>query len=119
MSVEDVVAGGGAGEGVERSEGLVEVEENHLVGDVCDCGVGCTDEGGERRVDGLLLAEVGEQRGFGSGGAGCDEREDGCAKFWDAVAGERGGFYWCGGGGNLWCCGVEVVLVDGDEERAM
>lgn len=36
--VQDVVGGGGAGKGVERLEGGVEVEEDHLVGDGCGCG---------------------------------------------------------------------------------
>lgn len=33
--VEDVVGGGGAGEGVEGVEGFVEIEQDHLVGDGC------------------------------------------------------------------------------------
>lgn len=37
-AVEDVVGGGGAGEGVEGAEGFVEVEEEHFVGDFLGYG---------------------------------------------------------------------------------
>jgi len=55
---EDVVGGGGSGEGVEGAEGGVEVEEDQLVGQAggvggvggVECGEGCRDR--------LLLAEV-------------------------------------------------------------
>lgn len=39
--VEDVVAGGGTGEGVEGAEGLVEVQEDHFMGDGVGCGLQC------------------------------------------------------------------------------
>ena len=32
--VQDIVAGGGAGDFVERAQGSVEIEEEHLVGDL-------------------------------------------------------------------------------------
>ena len=67
--VEDVVGGGLAGEGVEGPEGAIEVEQDHLVGDagvVCEAAVF---ESGARDDDGLLLAEVGEEAGFGGSSA--------------------------------------------------
>ena len=38
--VEDVVGGGGAGDFVERAESVVEIEEEHFVGDASGDGVG-------------------------------------------------------------------------------
>ena len=49
--VEDVVGGGGAGDFVERTQGSVEIEQEHLVGDSGDNGVGRGVERGERVVD--------------------------------------------------------------------
>lgn len=71
----------------------------------------------ERTGDGLLLAEVGEERGLGGGRVCGDESEDGVAQIVDAGAGEGGGFY--GGVGGLigdGGGGGEVVLVDDNEE---
>jgi len=90
--MKDVVAGGGAGEDIECGEGFVEVEENHLVGDLRDGGLGCAGEGGEYGGDGLLLAEIGEESVVGCGGRGGDAAEDCSAEFGDALAGERRGF---------------------------
>ena len=45
--VEDVVGGGGAGEGIEGAEGFVEIEQDHLVGDRGCRGLAGLDESGE------------------------------------------------------------------------
>jgi len=49
--IEDVIGGGGAGDFVEGAEGSVEIEQEHLVGDSVDYGVGRGVERGERVVD--------------------------------------------------------------------
>ena len=91
--MEDVVGGGGAGEGVEGAEGGVEVEQEHFVGNAVLDGDACGGEGAERLGDGLMLAEVGEQGGFAGGGAGAgDCGDDGGAEFGEAEVGEGGSF---------------------------
>jgi hypothetical protein len=77
--VEDVVGCGGAGEGIEGAKGVVEVQENHFVGDFVDGCLSGLGERGERRGDCLLLADIGEQGGFCGGGGVGDLREDGGA----------------------------------------
>ena len=88
--VEDVVGGGGAGEGVEAAEGFVEVEEEDLVGELgCDGGAGGF-EAGEGGLDGGVLAQGGEGGGFGRG-RGARGLDDGFAEGFEAVAGGGGG----------------------------
>lgn len=88
--VEDVVGGGLAGQGVEGPKGAVEVEQDHLVGDAGVVGAASVFEGGAGGDDGLLLAEVGEEAGFGCGSAG-GELKDSFAQHVDSIAGESGG----------------------------
>lgn len=77
--VENVVGGGGSGEGVERGEGVVEVDQQHLVGDGSGCGGGGALQGGEGREDGLALAQVGDERGLLLGGGCSGGLHDGAA----------------------------------------
>ena len=49
--VKDVVGGSCAGDFVKGTEGSVEIEQEHLVGDSADYGVGRGVERGERVVD--------------------------------------------------------------------
>jgi hypothetical protein len=90
--VQDVVAGGGAGDFVERAEGAVKIEQKHFVGDaVVDGGLGGF-EGSKRVTYKRLVAGVGEESGFGGGGGvSGDVAENGGAEFGDAGAGEGGG----------------------------
>src|SRR6266536_1809867 len=89
--VENVVGGGGAGDFVERAEGVVEVEEKHLVGDASGNGVGGAVQSGERVGDQFVVADVGEKSGFGGRGGAGDVVEDLDAEFGDAFAAESGG----------------------------
>jgi hypothetical protein len=57
--IEDVVGGGGARDFVEGSEGSVEIEQEHLVGNSGGYGVGRSVERGERIVDQFLVANAG------------------------------------------------------------
>ena len=87
-AVEDVVGGSGAGNGVDRAEGGVEVEQQHLVGDLGVDGAAGFVETGEGFAEELLVAEVGDESGLAVGrGDGID---DGAAELGDAVAGEGG-----------------------------
>jgi hypothetical protein len=88
---EDVVGGGGAGEGVEGAEGSVEVEQEDLVGQGGCVGVRCGVEGFEGVGEVLVLAEVVEQGSIGEGACGVEFAEDGGAEVVDAVAGEGAG----------------------------
>ncbi len=68
-------------------EGFVEIEKDHLVGDGVGGGLLSAGQGCCCCRDGLLLAEVGEERGVGGGGGRGDVREDGGAEFGEARAG--------------------------------
>ena len=85
--LQDVVVGGGAGEGVERAEGVVEVDGQQLVRELGGDGFFCGGKGGEGGFQGLLLAEVGEERGFFAGGSLANVGENGGAELVDAGAG--------------------------------
>ena len=84
--IEDVVAGGLAGEGVEGPEGAVEVDQDHLMRNVAGVCLGRIGESGACRGNGLLVAQAGEQAGFSGGSAG-GEGENSFAKSRNALAG--------------------------------
>src|ERR1700687_3198875 len=86
--VEDIVGGGGAGDFVERAQGSVEVEQEHLVWDSGGYGVGGGVERGERVGDEFLVAHAGQEAGFElDGGVSGDVGEDGGGQGGDAFAG--------------------------------
>jgi hypothetical protein len=87
--VEDVVAGGLAGEGVEGPEGAIKVDQNHFVGNVAGVGLRCIRERCAGSGDGLLVSEAREKAGFGGGSAG-GEGQNAFAEGGDAFAGESG-----------------------------
>ena len=88
--VEDVVGGGGAGDFVELAEGAVEVEQEHFVRGVALDRVGGGGKSGERVLDQLLLAEVGEERGLLLGGAAGDLHYF-LPQLGDSLSGQSGG----------------------------
>ena len=75
-----------AGEGVEGPEGAVEVDQDHLMRNVAGVGLGCIGESSACRGNGLLVAQAGEQAGFGRDSAG-GEGENSLAKSRNALAG--------------------------------
>jgi hypothetical protein len=89
-AVEDVIRGGGAGEGVEGFEGGVEVEEEHFVRDLLGDGLLRGSEGGLGLRDRFVMAEGGEHAALRAGGAGVDCLQDLLAQFGDSLASEGG-----------------------------
>ena len=91
---QDVVGGGGAGDFVERAQGVVEIEQQHFVRHAGgDCAAGGV-ERGERFVHQLLVADVGEKSAFDLRCAASLLRrraQNRRAQLVDAVAGERRG----------------------------
>jgi hypothetical protein len=96
--VDDVIVCGDARERVECAEGLVEVEQEHLMWEGSRYSVLCLSKRSKRNGHGLLLADVGEERGLRVGAADSDERQNGVAQFSDARPGQGGGFDSCVGG---------------------
>ena len=66
----------------------VEVDQDHLVGNVVGVGLGCVGQRGAGGGDGLLMAQAGEQTGLGGGSAG-GQRQNPLAQCGNAFAGER------------------------------
>src|SRR5580693_9084200 len=63
--VKDVVGGGGSGDGVEWPQGVVEIKQQHFVGDSGRDGAGRGSERGQRLLHQALMADVGEKASFG------------------------------------------------------
>jgi hypothetical protein len=84
---EDVVGGGGTGEGIEGSEGIVEIEQKKLMGKGLQRGLPGFGECAAGFGEGLGLAEAGNDRRI-SGGLGGDGVEDGSLEGFEAFAGE-------------------------------
>ena len=77
-----------AGERVKGAEGAVKVQQDHLVwngGCVGEIGVGQCRQGG---CDGLVVAEAGQQAGFG-GSSACRQGENAVAESRNPFASER------------------------------
>ena len=92
--VEDVVGGGGAGDLVQGTQGVVEVEEQHFVGGVGGHGVLGGGQGVERVAHQRLVAGVGEEAGLLLYAAfAADVLENLRAQLGDALAGEGGDEY--------------------------
>lgn len=83
--IENVVGGSLPCQGIESPEGSVKVEQDHLMGDAAVVGMTAVFEGGSCVDNGLLLAKVCEETGFGGGSAG-GELEDFLAERVDASA---------------------------------
>jgi hypothetical protein len=96
--VDDVIVCGDASERVECVEGLVEVEQEHLMWEGSRYRMLCLSKRSKRNGHGLLLADVSEERGLRVGVADSDERQDGVAQFSDARACQGRGFDRCVGG---------------------
>ena len=70
-------------------EGLVEVEEQHLVGHALDRGLAGARQGPEAILEQLLVAKVGNELAFGAGVAGGrSDLEDLGFELWQALAGQ-------------------------------
>ncbi len=62
--IEYVISSRGAGDLIERSEGVIEVQQEHFVGNLRCHGVAGSIECDERVRDQLLMAYVSEKAGF-------------------------------------------------------
>src|ERR1035438_851815 len=90
--IEDVVGGGGAGYFVEGTQGSVEIEQQHLVRNAGGYGVAGGSERAERVVHPFLMANAGEEAGFGVlRRVARDVTQDGFAQRGYAIAGQGGG----------------------------
>ena len=84
--VEDIVGRGRAGDFVERAQGIVEIEQQHLVGDMRGyCVVGGI-ESGEGVCDQFLMADVGQESAFDLCPFSAEMPEDRPAQVRDALA---------------------------------
>jgi hypothetical protein len=88
--VQDVIRSGGAGDFVERVEGIVKIHEEHLVRYLVADRGSSRIEGGGRPSYQLLVAQVGEEAGLGlSPRLAADMAENLCPEFWNALASDR------------------------------
>jgi hypothetical protein len=89
--VQDIVGSGGAGNFVQRAEGVVEVEQEHFVGHFVLHGGLSSAQGCERILHQLLVAEVGQEACIGlSAGVSTDVAKDFGAQLGDSLAGKGG-----------------------------
>src|SRR5208282_3781336 len=86
--VKDVVGGGGAGDFVERAQGRVQIEQEHLVRHSSRDGSARGVERGERVGDQLLMADAGKKSALQLVGAvSADVLQNGGAQHRNAFAG--------------------------------
>src|SRR5208282_4789239 len=87
--VKDVVGGGGAGDFVERAQGRVQIEQEHLVRHSSRDGSARGVERGERVGDQLLMPDAGKKAALQLvGGVSADVVQDSGAQHRNAFAGE-------------------------------
>jgi len=86
---QNVIRGGGAGDFVERVQGIVKIHEEHLVRYLVADRGSRSIEGGGRPSYQFLVAQVGEEASFGgSARLAADMTENLCPELWNALAGD-------------------------------
>src|ERR1700674_2825711 len=87
--VENVVGCGGAGDGIERPQGVVEIKQQHLVGNFGRYRASGGIERRERVLHQALMTDIGKKSSFGlRSGFAADVPQNFAAQFGDPVAGK-------------------------------
>ncbi len=88
-TLQDVVWGCSAGQGIECAQGIVQVQQEDLVRSIlCHSRLGSS-EGLQGQDYCLLLAKVGDQRCVGGRCSSGDERDNSAAELWNSGSCER------------------------------